>query len=1365
MATPWLQKETPVYLEPHQRCQDFFVGEQRESLRSHAQWDRGLSKDRGRLFFFSDNQQAICGTQHLGVSANYFLGILFPHPLGCLLRVRFDSTILSSVDVYDLGGSEAVCWVSLASRQLVRLQLDANLDFALPGRPLLHQQFGVQGIDSDLTLFKALDARSVVMATERGMLYYGEFVAPSCAFACKMWTQPSLMSSLLSPLSRLFRADEFAEMARYQTVALASYPLGDGTHLVFSLCRDRVVRIWSTRTHQQIHSFPLTNLDLSGSAIAHPPQLLPATPVDAIRVCSGSLDAIRLVVYSLTSDLVRWLPYRETPGPCEMVDFIVTSDATVDVVWAIWDRAGQHSIAYLPHNFAGGPIPSSPFPYDCGRWLPVAPDDPEAPPLPQLPPTSSSDEITGAFLEFLAQPQQFALRAIQCAAEVHFRGKPADLYRPKTGESPQALFAFLQKYMGGSLDKDGTYCPRLVEEWTHFTALCAEAKAKVHRPVSLSVYQGAVITVYGDSLGVLRQCDPLEALADCVAGRLPRSLEGVCLAPLVGAGVRSLDKLIQAARLVELFQLAGRLWESPALSIVSQKVSAMIRDPDSSSALSLAAQAIRDVLVSISEVARLAADAHLSFDLLRRVHSLLDPTLDAAFEFPQAGEASGWFLHDAMVGAALAQLVRCRTKLARDLLLVYLAATLKSGLEGSRARECFDGVEAMWRWFGIHTHLSTLFQPLPIREDAVPQVRCATLALDVTLTEFYSHHGSHVVEHPSLQTPPYYWFSLFQGFARTVAKPADLLSRGLTAFSRLLLGHLAPDASETNRLFFSLLTWLEIKGQCDLALHLVRYVQCVPVKKFLTGKLLLARGQFDAAYGYLSSAADDGGPAAYLAHLASWFQAYGAYEGALLFCHRALAALPAWQENLDARNRMWKMSFELALAHKKYPEAYYAFLNLSGEGIQAEALRVLVVTMGSEGRVDELCRFPFPGLEGTFVTVLWDLILALGDFGSLSVNYFHVLAAFYLVRRDFRNVASTQYHYLLWLTAQTGLAPEVLPAWLDQLVSAAQFGAANLSLVPEASAWVATRSEFLPEREVRFERTANPAAALPLLGNATGKFAESTERPAPVEVVTEDMLLRVHALLVVQRDLPSTFPPYQLIRAPKDPQEVVESLLSCQAFPQALRVSLRFQLSLSPVFRALTEACLKVPDLKGMFFSESNPWSLLKAGLDQFSAVHSSGPGEYELVALAAFLAAGGGDALPEWLYNRACVSEASRINLAGQDLNLMGVIGLLLQHADVSRCADLATGYLQQLLEQDHPATPTTFYQVFPVEVIGDLVVALKLSKDEAQLPLLQKLLARYLERAQADSDALLDKSPPETPGAQLEQAQADTDPGEVAV
>lgn len=93
----------------------------------------------------------------------------------------------------------------------------------------------------------------------------------------------------------------------------------------------------------------------------------------------------------------------------------------------------------------------------------------------------------------------------------------------------------------------------------------------------------------------------------------------------------------------------------------------------------------------------------------------------------------------------------------------------------------------------------------------------------------------------------------------------------------------------------------------------------------------------------------------------------------------------------------------MTLAQQNYAEAYYAVLNLSDRQIQAETLRVLIVTMCAEEKVEQLCKFPFPGLEGTFETIVWDLIHSIVSFENLSVNYFTVLASFYMLRQDIQN--------------------------------------------------------------------------------------------------------------------------------------------------------------------------------------------------------------------------------------------------------------------------------------------------------------------------------------------------------------------------
>lgn len=46
------------------------------------------------------------------------------------------------------------------------------------------------------------------------------------------------------------------------------------------------------------------------------------------------------------------------------------------------------------------------------------------------------------------------------------------------------------------------------------------------------------------------------------------------------------------------------------------------------------------------------------------------------------------------------------------------------------------------------------------------------------------------------------------------------------------------------------------------------------------------------------------------------------------------------------------------------------------------------------------------------------------------------------------------------------------------------------------------------------------------------------------------------------------------------PSEVISLLLESQAFPQALQISLCFQLNLSPVFQRLAAACANAPEFQ-----------------------------------------------------------------------------------------------------------------------------------------------------------------------------------------
>ncbi|KAJ9083940.1 hypothetical protein DSO57_1029349 [Entomophthora muscae] len=1366
-ATPWLLKETAVYLEPHQRCLDFFPTNEQSQHESwgadaHLNMSQVFTKEQGKLHFLPDDLHAIC-YRVIGASKNILEFQLIDlsesssiHPLARLIRVHFDYAILPSVDLFSVDTAYVVCWVCSGSGPVVRLQLNALDDFSSSGRPLIRQQFSFQGLESDLTLFKALDATSVVAATASGSLFHGELVDQDRSFVCKTWKQSSLMSSLLSSFSRFVKTAD-ADLACYQTVSLASYPLGDRKHLVFSLCRDRVVRVWSTKLQQQIHQIPLISMDISGNATSQPLHLLPEDSIDALRVYSASEGTVRLMVHTncdagsiflvyrlkvnmdevASSEFEYHLPFsNDSRKPSQLVDFFVSSKDSVDALWAIWKVEGKNSIFWLPHNYPEGSGPRVPFSPGTTRWLPVASDLGEDVKVPQVDPETPPNEIPHIFLDFLGRPNYFTLRAIKYAADLHFRDKLPNIHAPRSYETPQALFKFLQQHMGASLPRDNRYNDRLIEEWSNFAKLCIQSKEAMHMPVSFSLYRGTPFIAYADSIGVLRQCDILEALADTVTTQLPSVLEAFYLESLLDKKMNLADRLVQLSSLVSLFRLARRVWASSTLTKASRNLTSIIGDPDASSALTLLNQADKPVLATYPDFVTLATAAINLWELLTRVHSLLDYTTDTIYEGSKEEAPCGRFLSDALVASTFKQLVLSRSNLARDLLLIYWAVGACLELDDRRARECLDGIETMWRYFGTQSLLLGLFNPLPVqaaekKRHSRRSSAFVDVSFDTTLSKFYGQKGNHTIGH---QTPSYYWYSMFQGFICNVAKPADVLSYGLAAFSHSLLAPLTPGLPETSSLFYQLVTWLEFKGQYDLALLFVRYLQCIPTKSFLAGRIMLAQGRFQSAYSYFNNAIDttmensfspahplrdllpqallDNGVSAYFGHLALWFQTYDAYAEALLLCHRALNELSEQEDpsSRRARDTLWKISFELTLAQQNYHDAYSSMVYLHDKQVQTEILRVLIVTMCAEEKVALLCSFSFPELEASVKVIVWDLIYSIVNFENLSVNYFDVLASFNLSRQDVRGAASVQYHYLLWLTAQANLSPDVLPNWLDQLVTAARFSSTNLASLPQGSSWLKTLPRFLSERE-RLD---------PFLGSTK----------APLEVVTHEMLLRLHIILVVQRDFSSIFPHYQLIRNPMPPTEVIKLLLDNQVFPQAIQISLRFQLNLSPVFQRLAAACLKRPELqKEESITEGNPWPLLKSSLDQFSSAHSIKPGEYELATMSTFLAAGWGDNLPTWLLERA------------NNLNQAGVVSLLLHHSYVEQSADLATKYLQKLLDQSTATAPSTFSHFFPINLMDRITNALELKKSEPQLASFRKLLDQYFEHAKYNTAAIMNE------------------------
>ncbi|XP_062972887.1 nuclear pore complex protein Nup160 [Elgaria multicarinata webbii] len=403
-----------------------------------------------------------------------------------------------------------------------------------------------------------------------------------------------------------------------------------------------------------------------------------------------------------------------------------------------------------------------------------------------------------------------------------------------------------------------------------------------------------------------------------------------------------------------------------------------------------------------------------------------------------------------------------------------------------------------------------------------------------------------------------------------------------------------------------------------------------------------------------------------------------------------------WRSQATLRTCIFK--HHLDLGHNT--QAYEALTHNPDPGRQLDCLRQLVVVLCERSQLQDLVEFPYVNLQNEVVGIIEYRARAVD---LMTHNYYELLYAFHVYRHNYRKAGTVMFEYGMRL----GREVRTLPGLQKQ--ANCYLAAINcLRLIRPEYAWIVQ-----PASGAVYERPgASPkrthdgeCAAAP-----TGSQIEILELQ---DLERECMLARIR-LTLAQHD-PST----TAITGNSSPKELVTLLVQAGLFDTAISLCQTYNLSLRPVFEALTFKCIKLQFggeaalteawdwLAANQFSSvittkktsatDEAWRLLSSYLDRYTFQNSP----YHRCVINKLLSHG--VPLPNWLINSYKKVDAAEL------------LRLYLNYDLLEEAVDLVLEYVDALLGKGHdyfgiefPLSATTPIVWLPYSAIDQLLQAL---------------------------------------------------------
>ncbi|KAK9767716.1 hypothetical protein K7432_002282 [Basidiobolus ranarum] len=725
---------------------------------------------------------------------------------------------------------------------------------------------------------------------------------------------PIVPSRFLSKLSNSdyggSHSSDLGKFSLSQPISLASFDYLSLNAFVFSLCRDRKLRIWSLGTQSCVKTISLFDSDSAHPEIPLPP--LPKPYISVVKAESETDGSIfNLVVYVpsesnpyfgvfrgqvdcsgnlIDLELVHKKTYSSSQSggqvPESLVEFQISpprkNNDNLWSLWTLWERQNQAVLrmTQIPIYFEiDTEDVKDQSNYGQRWWSIIAALKPEVDvdyfdSLLQ----NSSDGMKHVFIEYLFYPGRFSTSVLNEALGLFVSEQStlskSRLCRVDVREQISTIVGSAD-FINDTDDTPEEIEKRAKVEWLRFVSTCIELHNRANTPLGLSMLSltHTVFVVKREGFSTVRVCDPMEALYHHLNGDLE----------LAGLSLVSSKLLASSYSQISVNDIRGDIVKlSKCLKTIAQAIPSgnmASLEEDLCSVLS------NPLFLSVETFAQEFYDKHLAtfispalikrvFNLLKSCNDikgtisvLLDSLVDVKPESLHNDSDSTQLifktsmLMDAIVAMGIQQVVGSRYAFSRNLFLLMSVVLVFDGHRKlmSNSVSVFSCSMSAMHSYSLLNWMSTQVvekarpkvEEYP--EDSFSEETENFVGKFATLNVSESAGASGTLSYSLVHTLLHHHYPIHLNFAST--QVSVLLNQAVSQFLHKISLADSSLSISTQPSQIKFAYRLVVFGYSDLAAQFLSFLIKSPAVMYLWGKVHLTSGRFDEAQRSFESAA------------------------------------------------------------------------------------------------------------------------------------------------------------------------------------------------------------------------------------------------------------------------------------------------------------------------------------------------------------------------------------------------------------------------------------------------------------------------------------------------------------------------------
>ncbi|KAF8468171.1 nucleoporin Nup120/160-domain-containing protein [Kalaharituber pfeilii] len=837
---------------------------------------------------------------------------------------------------------------------------------------------------------------------------------------------------------------------------MGGFPLRDRKNtLLFTVSINHTLKIWSLEKGMLLQAYDLMNQPSANTnikTILHP---APAQLLAIIETPYAEDQLFYLVTYSSASNgkFKFWVGYKDTAGrftrledlyPDKTFDAmpptpnsvwiisefritpVVPDDPNTFNMWILWKSNTSFKIQNLQFDIKKIPAPWTDWATSTTDSLHAFPSKP--------PPSSTTGDVTDAWMEWIFYPERFPESVIEAALEIYEQHFSRGLNLKVNRSSP--IKARVGKIVASAVEfqknKDGSsnlerYRHEVGLQWDRFVRICVELDRQRGEALSLVADPelGYIWAVNADGITVLRECTETEMLVHNVnaSPKMYNHLTDRTDAAL-GTGLRELKDVML------VLKVAAELTHSLSTEDLEQCT------------IALKEEVVQDPMFAVIDRMWGLLERCISMKVPRHVMDKIDNALDvlknpavtiksilASVFVPRLKDGAGQLteMGAKMVAKGTQEVVHVNYTILYNLAFLVTTATFPDRQEKGMAggENIYVEIINQLKEYEILKWMAKEAIREPTPEDA----------LAASLSGIRVSDGVPSPE-PVIKSGPILQLML----------PEDVFSTefSVTASIRNFIAHLDLSAERGK---IDVANFLLQSDALNLAMEFSQHLPSTYWGAYVRGRILLRNKDWTQAALKLKRAATGlgfagaqklaeempetvggegevtsfgNGLALYYVHVARLFEEVEQWGVVVEFCRAALLTLADKANDESLKMGILSKMFQACLNISSFDEAYLTLMQYNNKTLQLSALISLLDAMVEQGQGLRLTTYPFIDLQDEVDSALLQRCHTIIDV-TASPPFHQVLYAWRIQRGDFRGAASILHQRLQRLkTASVG---------------------------------------------------------------------------------------------------------------------------------------------------------------------------------------------------------------------------------------------------------------------------------------------------------------------------------------------------------